>query len=46
MSVANAMHTTIAVHDINGKAGCVDLEDCLLETMTGCGAFVVGAIAA
>jgi hypothetical protein len=46
MSVAKAMHTTVGVREEDGKVASVDLEDCLLQTVTGCCTLVVSTVAA
>jgi hypothetical protein len=44
--MAHGMHITVMLREFDGKVGRVDLEDCLLETMTGCCTLVVSAGAA
>jgi hypothetical protein len=46
MSMAQAMHIALSLREFDGEVGRVNLEDCLLETMTGCCTFVVSAACA
>jgi hypothetical protein len=46
MSTTKSGHSAVFLKEFGGKVGRVEMEDCVLETMTGCCTFIVSLGAA